>query len=438
MSSLGQSFSGGWIADERPPSNDSSERIIAVARLTFAALALATISLGMDGRGASSSLVVGYIVAALILLPMPWVLRAQPLLWVGTIVDLTAVAAMLWTSDGLDGLFFITLTYALLAATLRWNWRGTAAAAGVLVIFLAGGMVGSTLMERSAVSLAMEQSAANLEPDLPDAPGAPLTTASLADASGVVVVNDIVIQFGMVFIAALMLGYLGMTRERAELANADLQTELRDSLEQVRASQGDVVRARRQIARDVHDGILQDLAAANLLLSSVATAMPQNVRGDVAEVCKLLTSQQRRLRVLVDAVNGKPNSGALRHELNELGEALTARWKCVVRVGVNPPDLALPTRLRSHVMYFLGEATANAVRHGGASTIDLSLRMSDDRHVIVACEDNGQTPTQPGELAAASAFVPHSLNERVVDAGGRLAAIRSPFGASVRAEFPLS
>jgi signal transduction histidine kinase len=437
MSVLGQGFSSGWIAGERAPSNDSSERIIAVARLAFAALALATISLGMDGQGAASSLVVGYIVAALILLPMPWVLRARPLLWVGTIVDLTAVAAMLWTSDGLNGLFFITLTYALLAATLRWNWRGTAAAAGVLVIFLVGGMVGSTLMERSAASLATEASVASLEPDLPDAPGAPLTTASLDDNGGVFVVNDIVVRFGMVFIAALMLGYLGMTRERAELSNAELQTELRDSLEQVRTSQGDVVRARRQIARDVHDGILQDLAAANLLLSSVATAMPENIRSDVAEVSKLLTGQQRRLRVIVDAINSKPSHGALSNEVSELGEALTAKWKRMVRVCVDPPDLALPDRLRSDVVYFLGEATANAVRHGGASAIDLSLRLSDDHHVIVACEDNGQTPSQPGELSAA-VFVPHSLNERVVDAGGRLAAVRSPFGASVRAEFPLS
>lgn len=63
------------------------------------------------------------------------------------VVDLAFFSILMYLTEGPTSPFFVFFTFALLAATLRWQWRGTlwTAAAAMVVLLLLGGTAGPTL-----------------------------------------------------------------------------------------------------------------------------------------------------------------------------------------------------------------------------------------------------------------------------------------------------
>jgi signal transduction histidine kinase len=89
----------------------------------------------------------------------------------------------------------------------------------------------------------------------------------------------------------------------------------------------------------------------------------------------------------------------------------------------------------------IAEAVSNAVRHGQASTVDVTIQKTDE-HLLVKVRDNGRgfegKSFGPGdESFVASGTGPVSLRGRVAELGGSLDVHTSLIGTELHIQVPL-
>ena len=195
---------------------------------------------------------------------------------------------------------------------------------------------------------------------------------------------------------------------------------------------------RKRIARDLHDGVLQDLS-----YTAAAIGMIMLQAGD--------TKQKEQLQSAIDAV--RRGAQGLREVVNDLriedeeGRPFPEIVKSVVRrnrtmarsaeislkVGEQVPSASLG-ETGTQVSRIIQEALANARRHSGAKRISVSLEMDgDDLLTEVSDDGRGFGPETPPGVGL------DSMHERAVLSGGELE-IESDVerGTTVRLRVPLS
>jgi signal transduction histidine kinase len=125
----------------------------------------------------------------------------------------------------------------------------------------------------------------------------------------------------------------------------------------------------------------------------------------------------------------------LRHQLEETAQY----WNCTTSLSVAPPDVQVPQALAGQLSLMLSEAVANAVRHGGASNVDVVMAKAEG-HLVINVRDNGKgfngqrTEDAPEEPVTAGIGVT-SLRERVCALGGSLTVSSYPTGAELAIRF---
>src|SRR3546814_9226218 len=103
----------------------------------------------------------------------------------------------------------------------------------------------------------------------------------------------------------------------------------------------------------------------------------------------------------------------------------------LIDLVLDPPDMEVPCWIVHEISQIISEATANAVRHGGATHVCVTLTRS--RGELEFCiSDNGS-----GMQKAGSPRRPQSLTARVADLGGRLTIRRFAPGLDLRIDLPL-
>lgn len=196
---------------------------------------------------------------------------------------------------------------------------------------------------------------------------------------------------------------------------------------------------RRRLAEAIHDGPLQELTSAEMMLASAAHALD---RGDDAAGRKALDEARALTRA---------NIGFLRDEIVDLGphafeelsfdqavadciELWERRYAVSVKTEIFDdlePELAGP------LFRVTQEAVANAGRHSGASTITVRLRREPGL-VTLEIEDDGRGfgavdplgPVEPGHIGLAS------MRERAEMLGGELTIDSDSGGTCVRIRVP--
>lgn len=168
---------------------------------------------------------------------------------------------------------------------------------------------------------------------------------------------------------------------------------------------------RRRLARELHDGVLQDLTAARLRLEA-ATDVECNRRRSVEAIGSALAT----LRHLVDEL--RP------HDLGRtsLAEAIAAHARILTfGRGIEltlelDADGAVPDWAARDIYRIAQEATANAVRHAGPHRIAIRLRAS-ERETLLEVEDDG-SGFDPEHVAVASGLA--GMRERAAALGADL------------------
>ncbi|MGJ4914763.1 HAMP domain-containing sensor histidine kinase [Bradyrhizobium oligotrophicum] len=241
----------------------------------------------------------------------------------------------------------------------------------------------------------------------------------------------------------------------AELsAIRDAFNQLAEGLETALVQRGELTRRlialeddeRRHLARELHDEFGQSLAAIRALAASIRHSAAQDCPALVGEcdgIARTASDMMEQLR------------GALMRlrppDVDELGlagslEGLVAGWnrrqhgRTVFEISLSGDVDRLPGIVASNVYRIAQEALTNAVKHAGATRVQLQLTLQDgpaqsapESTTVLTVEDDGpagDAPDKPGMGLL-------GMRERVASMGGQMSFAATSGGARLRVEIPL-
>ncbi|HEX6652799.1 MAG TPA: sensor histidine kinase [Thermoleophilaceae bacterium] len=196
---------------------------------------------------------------------------------------------------------------------------------------------------------------------------------------------------------------------------------------QRRATAGAIDEERRRIARNLHDGLAQELAYIRMETSRMAVTTPSRRTARVALAAQRALEESRGA---IATLRGE--EGAFFDELSSVASELVTREGAELTLDVDP-DLDLRCEAREALMRVMREAISNGVRHGAASELAVELHSGD--RVRMAVRDNG-TGFVPGGPRRRGSFGLDSMRERVEALGGDLS-VRSKPGEGTLVEVTL-
>jgi signal transduction histidine kinase len=197
-----------------------------------------------------------------------------------------------------------------------------------------------------------------------------------------------VVSYALLSLMLLVLAQLpisiGLIR-RASRADAERRRLLGNALT---ASE----RERQSIARDLHDGVVQDLAGVGYAMGALRTAMPPGTstktRTTFDRVAETVRSAVSSLRTLmVDIYPPDLTATGLPFAIEELAKRLR-RAGIDVTVRIDLGD-QLRSELAAAIYRAVRECTANIVQHSGATHAWIDIG-GDGRQLVVRVADDGQ------------------------------------------------
>jgi signal transduction histidine kinase len=180
-----------------------------------------------------------------------------------------------------------------------------------------------------------------------------------------------------------------------------------------RAIEKALIDERARIARDLHDGLAQELAFISMrswLLAEAETG--GRAAGDLADAAdRALHEVRRAIDFLI-----RPPGQALDAAVSETASRLTERSAASLDLDLDPSATLAP-ECHHDLLRILGEAVSNALRHGRATAIAVKLSQGAGLRLRIA--DNG-VGFDPDAVTAASAFGLRSMRVRARAIGGEL------------------
>jgi signal transduction histidine kinase len=192
-----------------------------------------------------------------------------------------------------------------------------------------------------------------------------------------------------------------------------------------------VLQERRRVARDLHDGLAQDLAFIASRIRALERDPHAAVRFDhLSNAAERALDDSRAAIAALTRPLDESLDAALARNATEVAERLGGRADLDLQPGV-----AVPAATRESLVRMVREAVANAVRHGGAGRIAVSLSHDDMLRLSIADDGCGFDPAaRPSRRDVGFGLL--SMGERAEALGGRLA-IRSAPGAGTTIEVVL-
>lgn len=155
---------------------------------------------------------------------------------------------------------------------------------------------------------------------------------------------------------------------------------------------------RERIGRELHDGAIQKVYTAGLLVRSAQNlAEPESpLQGRLATAVGVLDDAIADLRQnLGELQASKPSAEPLGKALRDL--ATDPRFGSLVKIEVDlelPPSEEFSPERSSHILAIVQEALANSVRHAQARHIRIHARRVDQRLILAIQDDGAGVPQQ--------------------------------------------
>lgn len=201
------------------------------------------------------------------------------------------------------------------------------------------------------------------------------------------------------------------------------------------AREAALARLRQTVARDLHDSVAQSLAGARFWLRALRsrTAKDKALSDEIAQVETAFESENMHIRELIGQLRRAdqvPGQRSLTDDLGALLETLGLHWR--IETGINglADPLPVPYRLSFEVQQIVREAVANAVRHGRASKVEITLGRN-GKGLDLSVADNGS-----GFEALQDGAAPVSISERVAGLGGTIEVNSNSSGVRLDLHFP--
>jgi signal transduction histidine kinase len=166
--------------------------------------------------------------------------------------------------------------------------------------------------------------------------------------------------------------------------------ELAGRVQQLTETRGHAIDAAtselRRIERDLHDGAQARLVALGMNLRAVERMLPTSPQAALALVAEARETSSRALSDLRNLVRGIYPPVLADRGLGHAVQALALDTPLPVRVDVDLPG-RLTAPVESACYFAVAEVLANAVRHSGASHVDIRMQHTDGTLRIEVCDD---------------------------------------------------
>jgi len=198
---------------------------------------------------------------------------------------------------------------------------------------------------------------------------------------------------------------------------------------------------RRRIARELHDGIVQDLAYLRLrleMLTRVAVPAPERVQSEITEVCDQINRSISGLRETIGTLRRpRPPVRGITGQLRELATDLGAGESALELDLSELRGVSLAPEVERAMVGIVREALQNIRKHAQASSVRVEVqREADDIHLVVADDGVGIPGSEP--LAIEGHFGMEQMRELAEDMGGSLEVESGTGGGTrVHARIPL-
>ncbi len=182
---------------------------------------------------------------------------------------------------------------------------------------------------------------------------------------------------------------------------------------------------RDRIARDLHHHVIQQIFAVELALQGTiqrarSTEVQQRLSGSIDDLQGVI----QEIRTAIFDLHGAP-PGIIRLR-QRLGDAVAQCCGSELRTTVQflGPLSVVDAALADHAEAVVREAVSNAVRHAGATTLALTVKVEDD--VCIEVIDNGR-----GVAGGITGSALTSLHHRAQQTGGAFSIADAPGGGTV-------
>jgi signal transduction histidine kinase len=188
---------------------------------------------------------------------------------------------------------------------------------------------------------------------------------------------------------------------------------------------------RARIAREIHDAISQHLFALRMIAAGMRRADPANQQARAIE--RISEEAQRDMQALLIELRPASLDGAgLAPALQEICAAYHHRLGVTVDVDVD--DVTVPAPVEHALLRIAQEACTNAVRHGSARRLTVSLTRQDG-HIELAVRDTG-TGFDPAAPHTGSGLA--HIRDRAAELGGTVDIDSAPGrGAALSVRVPV-
>jgi PAS domain S-box-containing protein len=197
---------------------------------------------------------------------------------------------------------------------------------------------------------------------------------------------------------------------------------------------------RRRIAREIHDGLGQELAAAKMILDGIlAKDSSPLMRQASVEASQLIDRAIQQVRTISHLLHPPLlDEVGLISALRWFLEGLSERSGIHMALEVDPPDPGrLKSELETAIFRIVQEALTNMFRHSGARNGSVTL-ISKDGNIVVTVRDDGKgIEEQVIQLRPESVGVGiGGMRQRVTELGGSLRLANANPGTIVEVIIP--
>jgi len=199
---------------------------------------------------------------------------------------------------------------------------------------------------------------------------------------------------------------------------------------------------RRRIARELHDGLGQDLTVAKIMLQGVfrQDQSAESREQAIADINKLIDGALQQVRnvsyllhpPLLDEVG-------LRSALGWYVDGLSKRSGIEITMGTQPPDFPrLAPELETTLFRVIQEALTNVIRHSQAHKAFVILERKASEIAVTVRDDGVGVPDEIAEFRPDSIGVGiGGMRQRIKELGGELALRKAHPGTTVEVVIPI-
>lgn len=193
--------------------------------------------------------------------------------------------------------------------------------------------------------------------------------------------------------------------------------EMADFLSRIATAERNFIADAHDVARrDLHDGVLQSLAALRMRLLTIAKR--KDVAGgpvqlEIRRSVDILTLEQARLRGLLDISQTENKTVNLVTQLDICMRGISLQWDIDAKLVSEEPAIPIDTESAINIEHLLREVVANAVRHANSKSLTASLSLKQDALMMVVNDRSQSSTGGTGGTKASLTLQSASLRHRL-------------------------